>query len=272
MTVSNTPRPEKRYSVNWAAIGLSIFFALVMFKCSAWQWDRYKEKVKLLATFKENAVSTALAIPPQAIRLDPKPVEAAYNAVQDLRYKMVTANGRFDYDREIIVTNRKNADGPGHLLFAPFEIDGANYSIMVSRGFIPYAERDPESWKKYGEGKSELLTIHGIMQEAILPKSIGPKNPDKPADAGFQRIYFFEEVSRMAEELGIPLARDLFIQQVGGATVGRYPEEAISIQIPPSTHFGYTIEWALLGTLTLIFGLGKQYYNYRRSVAQRSTK
>lgn len=266
---SNPPRTPQRKipSVNYAAVGLSIFFALVMFECSAWQWSRYKEKVKLLATFKENAISTALPIPDTAIRTERKPVEAAYNAAQELRYKMVTATGRFDFDKQIIVTNRKNAEGPGHLLLAPFEIEGAKYAIMVSRGFIPYAERDPASWEKYGTGKSPVQKIYGIMQEAKLPKAIGPTNPAKSPADGFQRIYFFEEVTRMADDLktDAPLARDFFIQQVGGAAPSyRYPEEAISIQVPPSTHFGYTIEWAILGTLTLIVGLGKQYYNYRR--------
>jgi cytochrome oxidase assembly protein ShyY1 len=262
-STSNRQKPPP--TVNWAAVGLSILFGLVMFRCSFWQWNRYKEKVKLLATFKENAISTALPIPAEAVRTDKKPIESAYNTAQELRYKMVTATGRFDFDRQIIITNRKNADGPGHLLLAPFEIEGADHFIMVSRGFIPYAEREPTTWTKYGTGKSETQKIYGIMQEAKLPKTIGPSNPSKSPTDGFQRIYFFEEVARMADEMNIPLARDFFIQQVGGPVIGRYPEEAISIQVPPSTHFGYTIEWALLGTLTLVVGLGKQYYNFRRA-------
>jgi cytochrome oxidase assembly protein ShyY1 len=77
--------------------------------------------------------------------------------------------------------------------------------------------------------------------------------PDNP-----ERLWFFEECAKIGKQLPYPLVSSVFVQQLGGPPEGEFPKEAVSIQIPPSTHFGYMLEWALLAILTLTLGIGLQ--------------
>ena len=250
-----------------------VVLAVLMFWASSWQWTRYLEKKELVATYKVNPQALALTFPaeqlqssaPPASGFDYLPSDSERLLLKSLRYRKVALKGHFDFANQLIVTNRRSADGPGHNLLSPFILSGSGRAVIVSRGFIPYPDRKPEDWKKYDfpelAAPNEVV-IEGVVQESIVPFVLGPSNPNPEVER--EPVWYFEEVSKMARQLPYSVVLGAFVQQLGTPPRGKYPEQAVSIRVPPSTHFGYSIEWAILGVLTLIGGIIWQVAPWRR--------
>jgi len=235
-----------------------------MFRASAWQWERYHWKSELVASYKSNS-STPPADFPQDSFDSSVPGEAPskalsseeQDAVQNIRHKKIRLTGTFDFDRQFIVTNKRDITGPGHFLFAPFHIAGSDKTILVSRGFIPFEAREPDTWKKWSsaEGPVEILAV---VQESIAPGFLSPSNPDVVPGGPPVTLWYFEECRKIVQQLPYPTIYNVYAQQLGDPPPAGYPKPQVTIEIPPSTHFGYTIEWALLGMLTIALGIGLQ--------------
>lgn len=232
-----------------------------MLRASIWQWGRYKEKTALLATYKNNSQVQAIPFPFQQFsKPNISPVEKQKLATELLN-KKISIQGKFDFDKQLIVTNRKDSSGPGHHLLAPFKIKDSDFYIMISRGFIPFGDRDLASWGKYNLQKEE--NIFAVVKKNISPNGIlGPQNPEVSLGGDYQRIWYFQEIDKMAKQLPYPLITDVFLQQLNPSST--FPKEAISIEVPPSTHFGYTFEWIILAIITQIIAFLLQCFNGKR--------
>lgn len=248
-----------------AITGGALLLSIAMLFASHWQWNRYKYKVRLLESFRQNSLSTPLTFPPVAKS------DRTLTDSENLREKKVRLSGVFDYSHQLIVTNREgqmgSGVGPGHLLFTPFLLNGgAGPAIFVNRGFIPFADREPNSWAKYSFYPGETV-IDAVVQAPVLGSALGPGNPGGKSGGqqDFRRIWFFEEIPAMAKEYAIPTLENVYLQLLGGPPTGEFPREAVRIQVPPTTHFGYTIEWILLAFTTLALAFFFQCVRFRRN-------
>lgn len=240
---------------------ISVVLATVMIICSVWQWKRYNWKTGLVETYKQHSTSAPLPFPVQG---------RTKEDFEDLIHKRVSLEGDYDFSHQIIVTNRKNAYGPGHLLFTPLKLKGSDHYVMISRGFIPYEDIAPESWEKFNFTPYEKLD--GVLQESKESRLFGPKNPTVGQGLPLQHKWFFPEISRMSRQLPYPVITSVFVQRIGGPPSGKYPEESISVRVPPSTHFGYMIEWALLAALTLAIGFLLQAFPRQNRINSANTE
>lgn len=255
--------PRFKFSL-WTSAS-SVFLAALMFWAASWQWGKYHLKTAILASYANNSHSQAAAFDVAAFVASGMPATPERLAADELlrsslRFHKVHVSGKFDLDRQVIVTNRKDKDGPGHLLLAPLQPSSGGPAVWVSRGFVPFADRTPETWTKYDEPRE--VSFDAVVQQSVTPTVLGPGNPDIVPES-FPRIWFFEEIEKLNLLLPYPALQTVFLQRLGGPPAGRYPEESVQIQVPPTTHFGYTIEWSLLGSLALIAGFLIQAFPIR---------
>lgn len=220
---------------------------------SSWQWERYLKKVELVKTYEEHSESPPLELPLAS---------GEFESVYDRKVKV---RGTFDYSRQVIVTNRKEVSGPGHLLLTPLKLNGSDKRIIVSRGFIPFEDREPQQWEKYNF--DENVEIFGVVKPSVDSMLFAPSNPDVDLDKPLARIWYFPEISKMARQLPYPVVSDIYLQKIGAPPKGEFPSEYIRIEVPPQTHFGYTIEWAVLAVVTLLIGLIMQVMPKRRKAS-----
>jgi cytochrome oxidase assembly protein ShyY1 len=234
-----------------------------MFRLSWWQWQRYLWKVELVNSYEslETTASREFTGPDYASLVD----------------SPVKLRGKYDYSRQVIVTNKKHGEGSfstmaGHHLLTPFLItdtNGEEKAVIVSRGFIPFEDRLPETWNKYSFEPAEEL-LNGVVKHSISPWLIGPKNPRTGEGREFVTRFFFEEIPKLAAQLPYPVIETVYIQRLGAPPVGEFPRQAVQIEVPPSTHYGYTLEWAALGTVTLIVGALLQLFPQYRGLFSQS--
>lgn len=246
----------KRFRFSPKITTICVLIAGVMLWCSNWQWNRYLAKSELVETYAENYSAEPLPFPPKLNGEDP---------YESVTHRRVRLSGTYDYERELIVTNRKHASGPGHWLLTPLKLEGSDRYVMVSRGFIPFADRQLDSWGQYRGPDQE--TLDGVVQPAKKKKFLGPSNPTVGPNEPYQTIWYYPEISKMAIQLPYPVIEEVFVQRIGGLPDKEFPAQSISIAVPPQTHFGYTIEWILLALATLGIGFLLQAFPRKRAAA-----
>ncbi len=221
---------------------LSIALAAIMFTAASWQWRRYHYKVDLLESYEQLDASQPI----------PFPSDAPPEVLQALKFKKAIVSCTYDYEREVAIANRRGQSGPGFWLFTPCRIEKSELSVFISRGFIPFEDGDPSRWGKYHFTDSE--TFHAVVQPtvpartALVPIKLSGEN------SGRNWKWAYPDLEKIAAELPYPVITSVFLQRLGKPPHGTFPEQSITVDVPPSTHFGYTIEWILLGCATLAIG------------------
>ena len=241
---------------------ISILLAVLMLKASFWQWERYNYKVKLLQSYEQNSRDIAQKLPGDW---------AKTSDFTEVLHRRVKVSGRYDFSRQILIANRRHQSGPGFWLVTPLRIEKSDQSILVSRGFIPFADRDQRKWEKYSFAQEEQL--EAVVQESIPHRVfLAPKSSAAKSNAEFQRVWLYPDLEKIAEQFPYPIISAVFLQRLGGPPYGQFPAESVSVRVPPSTHFGYTIEWALLALSSLILGFLLQAFPRRKKHRGISSK
>lgn len=249
----------KTFSFSKRVTIVTALLATIMIVCSVWQWRRYNWKVGIVETYNLDSKTAALTFPANAKS------EGEFSPVIDRR---VRVRGHFDYDHEVIVTNKRKPSGPGHFLLAPFQIADTGEWVIVSRGFIPFEDRTPDTWRKYDSTEPDEFTA--IVKRSVHPMLFSPKNP-KPEPGRIVSLWYFEEIDKIAAQLPQKnVITAVYLQRVGTPLRGSFPEQAISIEVPPSTHYGYMIEWAILACATLAIGFVLQAFPWYRGKSMNS--
>lgn len=237
---------------------VAVALASLMLWASSWQWDRYLYKQELVKTYAQQNHASAVEFPLVADRKSYEP----------LLHHKVRLRGHYDLENQLIVINRRHATGSGYWLLAPFKLSGSDKAVIVSRGFIPFEDRTPQSWRKYDSpGEIEIV---GVLQESI---SGGLFNPSSRVfgvnESQDLRQWRYPDVEEIAKGLSYPLVPFVFIQRLGTSPTGEFPAEAISIRVPPSTHYWYSFEWIGLALATLLIAFLLQAF-WRKSAGERS--
>ncbi len=249
----------KSFKFSMKVTVICVTLAVVMVYLSHWQWERYKSKSVLVDAYRQHSHSDALVFPAQSRE------PADFTPFID---KKVSLSGTWDYENQIVVTNKKYGGDnfstqPGHFLLTPLILTGQKTAVIVSRGFIPFDDLAPETWEKYNfEPRS--VEVVGVVKRDIKPMWLGPKNPPVGNGEPFKAKFFYEEISKYAKQLPYEVITPVFIQKLGNPPEGRYPAPAVSVEVPPSTHWGYTIEWGLLAFFTLVVGYVLQAFPHYR--------
>ena len=202
-----------------------------------WQLDRAEEKTQILA-----AQEALLAASPQRLG------EAAFE-----NYQPVTLVGEYDTERHFLLDNVVYNGRVGYDVITPF-YDSSGVVVLVNRGWLPA-----------GDDRSILPDIISPVGRLVLAGNVG-RNLGKPFLLGEQdwvvkwpqRIQAVE-INKMAGALDLSLA-DYFVR-LNMASPGAYQYHYKTVNVMPSKHLGYAVQWfamtfALL-TLYLLFGLGK---------------
>jgi surfeit locus 1 family protein len=221
-----------------------------MFRAGYWQWERYLYKVELLKTYEQDSLVSAQNFPT---------IDSLDTDLSRLVHRKVRIEGEYDYSRQMIVINRAHKYGAGYWLLTPLKLKDQNYSIIVSRGFIPFEDRTPESWGKYTFSQQDQFD--GVLQETVRRRTfLTPDNPQTSLSSEFERVFLYPDIERIVDQLPYQTLSGIFVQRLGNPPSGQFPAQDVAERVPPSTHFGYWIEWNLLGLATLLIGFLMQAF------------
>ena len=241
----------------WFATALTVAGVFVLAGLGFWQLERLIWKNALAARIDARIAEAPLRIanPATLKGIDPDTFE----------YRRITVSGGFDADREFyLFANLSDArgefDGPGYWIIAPFRLAGADFGILVNRGFVPQNRKMADT---RSEGRSEgSVSITGYVRG---PEFGGPFVPENdPAGNN----WYTRDIAAMAGFAGGNTIQAYLIDQIEPLPPGGLPQPGETRVTLRNNHMQYAITWfALSLALLAVYGF---WLRGRRRATDRS--
>jgi surfeit locus 1 family protein len=239
------PAPRNR---SWRSLLLPALFAFaVLIGLGTWQVERKAWKEALIASLTEH-----LAAAPQAL---PSARDWAKLDRAGDEYRRVKFPARFDNAREALVfaaasAFRPDVTSPGYWVFTPARLaDGS--IVVVNRGFVPDARRDPKS-RPQGQ-IAEPIEVTGALRW-----------PDErhwftPADDPSHNLWFTRDPAGIAAAKGLDPKTGtvalFYVEQEAPTPPGGLPQPGKLVVALPDNHLQYALTWyGLAAVLAGVFG------------------
>jgi surfeit locus 1 family protein len=224
-------------SLIWPAL-VALAGIAVLVSLGIWQLHRLAWKEALIARIEMRAKAPPGLLPPDSEWAALKP--------EDYEYRHVMLRGRFDR-REALVfrgSGPEAGEGPGYLVLAPLILpDGS--AVIVNRGFVPGAARDPTA---HTPPQSEV-TVTGLMRE---PE---PRNLFTPADQPEKNQWFTRDPGAIAAHFGVSRVAPFSVDADFSGDPKALPRGGTTVIAFPNNHLAYALTWfGLAAALTGVFG------------------
>ncbi|HUU65756.1 MAG TPA: SURF1 family protein [Methyloceanibacter sp.] len=161
-------------------------------------------------------------------------------------YYPVHAEGRFHHARERYLYALSLEGKPGWHVITPLEtVDGT--VVLVDRGFVPDALRDPSS-RRLGEVE-EVVTVTGLVRTPEEPSVFIPDN-DLAANQWFSR-----DLPAMARSMfpgGTVQVAPFFLEAETSDVPGGWPEGGQTRLQLPNSHLQYALTWFSLALCLVV--------------------
>jgi len=219
------------------AVALTAALVAGFVTLGGWQVGRAREKGAMIEAFERGSASIAVLSGPAADGLP--------------RYQRVSAEGRYDAARQVLLDNMPSATGqPGYRVLTPLRRTDAGRLLLVDRGWVPLGEsRARRPIVPVGE---QMRTVTGRLDRPPVPGvRIGPAQA--PGEAGWPRVLNFPTQGDLETALGEPVEpRILLLDATEPDGYERVWKP--SLGFPPERHLGYAVQWfALALALVVIF-------------------
>jgi surfeit locus 1 family protein len=173
----------------------------------------------------------------------PVPVAALPGDTAAAHYRPASVSGRFDYDHELVLTNRTRRGSPGVELLTPVRVPGSDTAVLVDRGWV-YAPDgstvDRNRWRESDSG-----TVSGYVELYT---------PDAGATTLASDPHIVRHASRqqITARLPYPVA-GVYLVAVGGsdsASSGHPARRDLPV-LDDGPHRSYAVQWFCFAAIAL---------------------
>ena len=220
---------------NLVGLGVVIVSAIiVLVGLGIWQLERLSAKSVLLERISERLDASPVALPSETAWMK-------LNA-DESDYLKVTLSGTFLHEQEsylfgVIDKNERGDNEPGFFVMTPLALDDGAI-IIVNRGFIPQALKDPAR-RMDGQIKGRV-TLTGLLR---LPERKTIFTPD--ADPS-KRVLYARDPALIAGWLTMQRVAPFIVDADATANPGGWPLGGQTIVSVPNNHLQYAITWFAL--------------------------
>ena len=218
----------------WVGVAVLLLVSGVCARLGVWQLSRLHQRRVVNA-----AILRSRAEPP--ISLDaPGARDSA-----SLAYRRVTATGRYDRGRELVLRGQAYMGTPGVYVVTPLRLQESDTALLVLRGFVPAADAvraDLRALDEPGE-----LSVTGLAE---------------PIGSGGGQPLVVEGSSTWAR-LDLPALRGTLpypilpvaLLQTPDSALPRYPRRLDAPEVDDGPHLSYAVQWFLFSVMGIAFGL-----------------
>lgn len=221
-----------------------------------WQLQRLEWKQRIIATMQARLKEPAAILPPRAIW------PALATASNEYRKFKIT--GTFDHAKETLVFRAagKGQLGPVYHVVTPLQRDDGSV-VLVNRGFIPQALRDPA--KRSAGQVTGRVSITGFLR---LAESRNMFTPDDTPDKG---VWYSRDPQAIIQHLKLKQAAPFVLDADTSPNPGGWPRGGVTTVKIPNNHLSYAWTWfGLAATLLAVYSLFVWQMQKRRSGSGRS--
>ncbi|KAL9653187.1 hypothetical protein ABK040_009493 [Willaertia magna] len=247
--------------------------AIITFCLGIWQTKRLLWKLNQLK-LREETLKTD-PIPYDSKEIIKEELDNIQQAKSEYEYRLISFNGYFDYDKEIIIGLRKSpltkrmdlptsAGEMGYYIVTPFVVKETGEVILVNRGWVPqsiYEDKlsySSSEFKKKKTNVSDIQTINGIIRPGEYVNNMDTND-------GKSNKYIAIDLLKITKNLNlnyIPLLvdqicyvkdfKDQSIADTMLVATNSQPEKYPMVAIPndymkfyimPESHVAYMVTW-----------------------------
>lgn len=222
----------------------------VLIRLGIWQLDRLEWRRAFNAR-----VTSQLSAATLDLNLD-LPVSELY----DMEYRDTIVRGEYDFSQEVLLRNQVWDNRLGFHVLTPLHIDGAEWVVLVDRGWIPYEDGTPGARTKY-QGPAEV-EVRGMIRRGQEKPDFGGV-PDPTLAPGQTRLDAWNVVNlaRIEDQSRLKLLPVYIIEAPDAAWTALPYRSLPDIEISEGPHFGYAMQWF---TFAAILGLGYPFFVRRQ--------
>lgn len=203
--------------------------AILFVRLGLWQVERLHERQAWNATI----VHARLSNPQPLLRL-PNDTGAAH-------YRAATVDGRFDYDHELILSNRTRRGSPGVELLTPVRMPGTETAVLVNRGWVYSPDGTSVDQAKWREG--DVAHLAGYVELFNTDTAItAAANP---------RVIRRVGRADVTAKIPYPLA-PFYLVAVGDTADLSHPARRDLPVLDDGPHRGYAAQWFSFALIALI--------------------
>lgn len=223
------PRPPRSTAALAVLLASAALVCAGFFALGVWQVHRLAWKEALIAHV-DQELRAAPTPPP------PRTEWPSLRREQD-EYRRIRAEGRFAFDREVLVRASTEL-GAGYWVLTPLQLDDGSW-LLVNRGFVNPEMRGHvphEGERQTVVGLLRLSEPHGTLLQTNVPGEGRWYSRDVPAIAATQR-------------LAGPVAPFFLDEQAAPATARRWPRPGLTVVRFPNDHLQYALTWFALAAM-----------------------
>jgi surfeit locus 1 family protein len=176
-------------------------------------------------------------------RSAPEPLAALPRDTAAAHYRPASVIGRFDYEHELLLTNRTRRGSPGVDLLTPVRLAGSDTAVLVDRGWVYSPDGSTVDRTRWREGDS--ARIAGYV-ELYTPDNGGTTLAKDP--------HIVRHASRreITARLPYPVAPFLVVQvgDTGGGTAGHPARRELPV-LDDGPHRSYAVQWFCFAAIAL---------------------
>jgi len=216
---------------------------IVLIGLGTWQVQRLQWKQDLIDRLQSRSTAAPVPLPEGPLSRD------------EIEFQRVVVAGVFDHANEFYLWKRARNGQPGLNVLTPLSTADGRGLVLVNRGWIPSALRDPET---RAEGQIQgQVTVEGIVRFAEPDPSF------VQADRSEQNVWFRVDPPAMAAAAGLAPLPGHYIVAADREVPGGWPVGQQWRVDLPNNHLQYAITWyALAVALAVIYVV---YHRRRRN-------
>lgn len=186
-------------------------------------------------------------------RVEAQPISLAaaiknWHDTGDAEYLSVATKGRFLHDKERYIYAVDAREGAGYHVLTPLETADGNTTVLINRGFVPEALKDPA---KRASGQ-----LPGEAEVVGLVRTPGGKEMFTPEADPKTNVWYWRDMDGLVRSMFAGEERQVapfFLEaKAEPANPGGWPKGGVTIVTLPNRHFEYALTWfglaaALLG-------------------------
>ena len=233
------------FSKKWIIPTILVVLGMVLLvRLGFWQLDRLQQKRDFNTMMAERWRSEPLDLSTQSLPADPA-------GFKDLEYRRVAAQGQWDYEHQVLISNQTFQGTAGYVVVTPLVL-GDNRAVLVARGWIPADQVEPAALAQLGEkdGLGTTTPIIGLARKSQGLPGGGVSTP--PATA--QREWYRIDVPAIQRQMPYQLEPG-YLEQMpeAGRVYDTMPIRSEPIALDEGNHLSYAIQWF---TFAVVLGFG----------------
>ena len=199
---------------------LAAIAAVVFLRLGFWQLDRLHDRQARNATVEQQQ------------RGIPMPLVALPHDTAQAHYRAASVDGRYDYENEIVLSNRTRRGSPGVDLLTPVKIAGSDTAVLVNRGWVYSPDGASVDLAKWREGDSAHLKGYVELTTADTALAVS-RHP---------RVVRHVSRAELSAKIPYPVA-PFYLIAFGDTTDLAHPARRDLPVLDDGPHRGYALQW-----------------------------